>query len=132
MKNAKQLFASALLVLTTLPALQAQTITHAVRATIPFGFTVNGKVLTPGEYTIVSSDEKVVTIKRLDGSGFALALTSAATSLNPVEPKLVFQRHGENYYLSQVWMGSNSGREFPKPAEYRKIAQADTTVIQGK
>src|SRR6201999_148354 len=72
MKNVKQLLATAALVLTALPALHAQTLTHSVRATIPFEFTVNGKMMSPGDYTIVSSDEKVITIKSLDGNGLAV------------------------------------------------------------
>jgi hypothetical protein len=133
MKNAKQLFATALLVLTALPALHAQTITHTVRATIPFGFTVNGKTMTAGAYIVTSSDEKVITIKQVDGAGFAMALTSSARSLDPVESKLVFQRRGDNYYLSQVWMGnSTSGREFSRPADYRKLAQTHLMEIAAK
>lgn len=86
-------------------AAQAQ----SMKATIPFGFEANGKMMPAGEYTLAHTSA-------LNGGVYAMRSMDlrASTLLAGVEPitnsdgrmKLVFDRGAEGYYLSEVWDGS--------------------------
>lgn len=118
MKQTKMLVVIAMALLFSLPMLHAQSISHTVRANVPFQFTVAGRTLGPGEYLITTDREKVVTFKGIDNEEFTVALSNAINSLDPVSPKLVFHRNGDSYSLAQVWMGySDVGREFYAPSK---------------
>jgi len=107
-----------------LPAL-AQSV--QVTATIPFEFVAHMKSLPAGEYA-------VSTISGLPG---ILAIRSQTTHESAVffcvgvegsqseqQPRLVFQRYGDQYYLSQVWTYSQQGNELLKTRAERELAKS--------
>jgi hypothetical protein len=51
--------------------------------------------------------------------------THPAYSLDPsAQTKLIFQRYGSEYFLSQVWaLGRTSGRELVLPDHAKELAQ---------
>ena len=88
-----------------------------VVANIPFDFTVEKTTLPAGEYTIVRSGSSLVLFvqnKETHEAAFVQAIpVEDRSSLG--EAKLVFVRHGNEHFLSQVWFGTLTGREIPKP-----------------
>jgi hypothetical protein len=104
----------------TVTAVQGQGMTMSV--TIPFDFGVGGKTFPAGEYYLQrSSDgERVVTqIRSRDKTlSMYLPLTHPVQDLN-VQPdsksKLVFNKYGDQFFLSQVWvLERRIGEELPK------------------
>jgi hypothetical protein len=116
MKSMKKAFALAsfLVLLTVSSALgqsDRQTIIH-----IPFNFSVGEKSFTAGKYVIQRNrkdSDTVWVIKRKDNVGSALMLTQSVRANDPAEEtRLVFNRYGDIYFLSEFWTpGSNTGRE---------------------
>jgi hypothetical protein len=76
---------------------------HKVTATVPFNFTVNGRTLPAGNYTIGNdaNSPRVLTISdRKDGVAImAITIPDAGYA---ADNKLVFHRYGNQYFLSQV------------------------------
>ena len=89
---------------------------HTVQATIPFDFTVSGKVLPDGAYAVRRDISGPLKIVSLDGSNAVLALGMYAQSNTPrKEATLVFDRIGDHYFLTQVWEpGSDAGVQIPR------------------
>ncbi len=93
---------------------------------IPFDFTVKGKTLPAGEYILSRSstaDQTGLKIQRRDGKANAVVVTKGIESReDQTESRLVFNRYGEHYFLSQVWTsGESRGRELFKTNQERSI-----------
>lgn len=101
-----------------------------IQVTIPFDFTVGSKLFTPGEYVVRPNlTHAVLAIQSVDGHSAAMALTLPLQAINKRgRARLVFNRYGDRYFLSQVWANSSQGRELtPSPAERELIAKSRST-----
>ena len=104
---------------------------------IPFSFSVGGKTLPAGEYTVEPNrrdSDKVWLVQSKSGHTSALFTTMSVRSIETQEKtKLVFHRYGDRYFLSQIWtVGANSGRELLMPRQERELAKntiASETVV---
>ncbi|HEY6120778.1 MAG TPA: hypothetical protein VIV66_12530 [Pyrinomonadaceae bacterium] len=106
---------------------RAQTNSHVMRITIPFEFVVRDKTLPPGDYIIkrsFSDRPEMLLIRNLDGDMSENVLTSNVQSKTPLSvSKLIFQRYGNRYFLSQIWnAGDSAGRDLPKSGRERSVA----------
>ena|SRR6185295_13894863 len=81
---------------------------QTIRFVIPFAFSVGNKVLPAGEYE-VSNQSEIIHIVSKDGKRVAIALSFRTKRAEQM--KLTFNRSGENYQLSQVWLADGVGRE---------------------
>jgi len=101
----------------------AATAGDMVKAKVPFAFVVNGVELPPGDYVLSrdTNQPDLIEISTAAGQRRALALTQAAASDADVsaEPKLEFERVGDQVFLTQITMGQGVSREIrtPAPAE---------------
>ena len=101
---------------------------------IPFDFTVQGKTLPAGKYTIEPNRrdyDKVWVVRSKDGGTSVLFATSRVQSSETQESaKLIFLRYGDQYFLSQIWTpGSQSGRELPRPRLKSELAKMERQTI---
>ena len=116
------------------PATQAQSI--MLKAEIPFDFVVGDKQLHSGEYNVKQTHPGVMLIQSKDARSSAMVLTTAADAgkISDVG-KLVFNRYGDQYFLSKIWT-SDSGRQLPKSRLEREVAQrlseSETTVVAAR
>jgi hypothetical protein len=99
----KKTFLIALLTLgvsLVLPGASAQDV--ALRANIPFQFTVAGASMPAGAYLISSPSSNLIRIQSVDGA----AATTLTTRHNYQDPgrksKLVFKRYGDLYFFHTV------------------------------
>jgi hypothetical protein len=104
----------------------AQSGTRIGRAHIPFNFSVSNKTLPAGEYTVeraIRGSDLVLLIRSLDGRQSAMVSTMGRQSPRAIERgKLVFNRYGSQYFLSQVWSGGETlGREVIKSRTERAL-----------
>jgi hypothetical protein len=131
MKNIMlRLFAIIILLVTVafasaLASVSAQTPGHNITANIPFEFNVGDKTLPAGQYSVarINSDGTQLRISnREDG---ASRLTQTVQDNEPKEQSvLVFNRYGDRYFLSQVWLtGERVGREMLKSRSEKAIGQ---------
>jgi len=93
----------ALLLLISVPSSYAQT---AVRATVPFNFTVGKAEMPAGTYTVSRVSSSVIEIRdsTTKKSVVSIVWSEGASST----AKLVFNRYGDRYSLSQVSRGDGT------------------------
>jgi hypothetical protein len=118
------------------PATQAQSI--MLKAEIPFDFVVGEKRLPSGEYHVKSLSPTTTQIQSKDARSTAIVLTTGMQAAKISNTgKLVFNRYGDQYFLSKIWTPSSDlGRELPKSRLEREVAQrlsdGGTTVVAAK
>jgi hypothetical protein len=122
-----------LLVLSSIAATQVARAQEAMVVDIPFAFTAGNATLPAGEYRVQKMDRNssVLLIHCWDAGASAMVITNAAQAKEPqTESKLVFNRYGNRYFLSQVWTaGSIGGRQLPKSPkekEGERLARNET------
>ena len=99
-----------------------------VRGDVPFNFAVGNKTLPAGTYdirTISSGDSKTLRLQSRDGSASMMLNSNAAEKLEPAnKTKLVFNRYGNQYFLSQIWVkGETLGRQLPKTSREKEVGR---------
>ena len=100
---------------------------HKVTATVPFHFTVEGRTLPAGNYTIGSdaNSPRLLTIAdRKDGVA-VMAITIPDSSYG-ADNKLVFHRYGNQYFLSEVRSTNSSMRCHLATSKQEKWAKNQT------
>ena len=115
-------FASAL---ATSAATSAQN-SESLVVNIPFEFSIAGKTLPAGEYIVTratQNDQTTMSIKNANGKGSALVMTKTVdANERQRQSRLVFNRYGSHYFLSQVWTsGQEIGRELYKGKQERSL-----------
>ena len=110
---------------------QAQTALNFTKFSVPFSFNVGKKVLPAGEYKI-TSDNQSIRIQKTDGTANVIALSQVTHNDKRVEnnSKLQFRRYGDQYYLSQVWLPSDIGRELKRPRRADNGLAENFSVIE--
>ena len=131
----KVILLSAIVVLAAVGPTQAQSLGGTrITANIPFDFNISEKKLPAGKYSvgraINQSDDLIVSINDLEGRSKAIRLSNTVVRSRPTgKALLVFNRYGDQYFLSQVWpAGATMGREFRKSKSER---EAQKQLAQG-
>ncbi len=95
-----------------------------IKVNVPFNFVAGAKALPAGEYRVQVNGPSVVWIRSADyKTTLNLIANSAENARMNGVAALKFNRYGDRYFLSQIWMGSNLGQEVPKTrAEREQIA----------
>jgi hypothetical protein len=91
-----------------------------VNVTIPFNFNVGAQRFLAGQYDLKPLLQHTITLRNEQGRALTnINSISVESREMPNTTTLVFRRYGEHYFLSQIWVASNSiGREITKsPAE---------------
>ena len=117
---------AAFLGLLLLPAL-APVYAESMKVDVPFGFVAAQATLPAGEYR-VSRNQPVQGMVRLvssKGSSAAICFAHAIQSHGPSSTtKLIFNRYGDQYFLSQVWSEGNDVGQVLRPSKAeREIAR---------
>lgn len=103
---------------------------------VPFDFVAGNTTLPAGEYSVkVSGPQNALLLIDRDDATAAVFLTSNAAVANEIqsESKLVFNRYGDHYFLSQVWTaGSSRGRQLRKSGREKEMAQTAKIETQGR
>jgi hypothetical protein len=75
------------------------------RVDIPFSFVAGGVHLPAGHYHVYHpGDPYLIVIEKDDGRARAMAYVHpSATNADESSTKLVFNKYGDQYFLSQVW-----------------------------
>ena len=131
---------TSLVLLSLMVAAQVVEAQEPVVVNIPFEFVAGKMTLPPGEYRVEKLEQgsSVVLLHCVHQSQSALVMTLPAGAIvPPSDGKLVFNKYGDRYFLSEYWSaGSSSGRMIPKSAREKELfilagnqAQAQVTLI---
>ena len=113
MKNLQRVFAIfAVFFGLTVAGVQAQA-PSKVEVDIPFEFSAGNATLKPGVYTIKRLSENNLLLRRSDGKSAVIlnAPQTLTSSDSQSVERLVFNKHGEQYSLSQIWLTVDTGRQ---------------------
>jgi len=92
---------------------------------VPFGFHVGNSMLPSGEYTVYTDvSPNVLRLRSADSKSSAMIITIPLQTFGTSsQGKLVFNKYGDEYFLSQVWKaGSNTGSELRKTQRETEVA----------
>ncbi len=116
-----------LFVLSIIAAAQVAQADEPMTVNIPFAFVAGNATLPAGEYRVQKLDGNpaVVLIRCSGASAAAMVMSNAAQAKETqTQSKLVFNRYGNRYFLSQVWAaGSIRGRQLLKSSREKEISQ---------
>ena len=83
-----------------------------VEVNIPFEFSAGKTTLQPGVYSIKRMSGSYLTLRSADGKSVILNAPLNLTSIDPQSvERLVFNKYDDQYYLSQIWLTADTGRE---------------------
>jgi len=104
-----------------------------VKANIPFDFAVGRMVQPAGDYTLNPQGAgypATYLLQGADGRSGIFLLTNMAHWKGPEEPRteLVFHRYGDRYFLAQIWMGTDIGRQLPVTKEEKELARGPSEM----
>jgi len=119
MQAVKNLAILGLFFVLAIASVQAQT-PGRVEVNVPFDFAAGKAMLKAGTYSIRRTGGNALILRSADGR--TAALVNAPLALGARDSKagqrLVFNKYGDQYFLSQVWMSVDSGRQlFPGKGE---------------
>jgi hypothetical protein len=101
--------------------LTAQTSGRIGAAEVPFSFQIADRVMPSGTYTVTARPNGLMELWNRDAQQGALALATS-NIVGKADPKLVFNRYGDRYFLSEVWFGEDAGRMLPKGHLEKEVA----------
>ena len=99
------------------------------KADIPFAFQVANQTMPAGEYLIrrvSDTNGRTQMIRRhTDSSAAVIALTFSVVDAEngESEPKLVFHKYGNSYFLSEIWTGRGEGRQLFVSKREKELAR---------
>ena len=83
---------------------QSTQINRILNVTVPFDFVVGSQHLAAGQYQIFHMGSRLILLESIDGTSIAMAPVIVSSTRNgKSDSKLVFNRHGDTYILTQVW-----------------------------
>lgn len=122
-KQAASVFAALSLLLALGIATVSAQSSAKIIAKIPFNFSAQNTNLEAGDYTVQPALSHVILLRGPDGGMFVQTIGVDSTSTQG-ETKLVFNRYGDKYFLSQVWTaGDTRGRQLLKSRAERELAK---------
>jgi hypothetical protein len=103
---------------------------YAVQATIPFNFTVNGKLLPAGNYRLGTDITSPHVLKISDWTQHvhALALAMPASEGKRKANQLVFHKYGNQYFLSEIRSEESGINVQLATSKQEKMARTETQV----
>jgi hypothetical protein len=94
---------------------------HRVQVTIPFDFTVSGKLLPSGTYTIKKNAENIIEIRNRDKGISSLALVTPDGKSASGGGVVTFHRYGDRYFMSQI-LSDNADLSLKLPTSKKERA----------
>ena len=120
------MMAALFVAMASVTAIQAQSAGSA-SVTIPFDFSVGAKTLPAGDYNVRRTLQGGSVVMRIQEKNNSVALflpnTRPVAGLDiQAESKLVFNRYGNQYFLSQIWLaGRSTGAELNQTTRERSL-----------
>ena len=96
-----------------------------LKAQVPFDFYVGDSLISAGDCTVtsVTSDGSGLRITSNGSKASAITLTNLANGSpnREAEPRLVFHKYGDQYFLASVWGADQDGRAMIESKRERRL-----------
>ena len=110
-------------------SLQAQTPSR-VEVNIPFEFSAGKETLKPGVYSIRRMTGNLLEIRNVADK--SQVILNAPVTLDSTDPeaveRLVFNKHEDRYFLAQIWLTADSGREVLRRKKNEKVERVEIAL----
>jgi hypothetical protein len=100
-----------------------------VKADVPFAFSVGAAQLPAGTYTISATGDNAIAIQ--NGRTGALSGVRREYPRN-TRAKLVFHHLGNQYFLAEIWRGSDSAGMVIGPSKMEKELEKELQLASGR
>ena len=104
--------------------------------TIPFEFAASGKTLPAGDYYVRRSLDGARVVMRIESKDGSMSIYVPTHGVQSADiqngSKLVFNRYGEQFFLSQVWAAGRSNGEELNKANPERILRRELARRVGK
>jgi hypothetical protein len=103
-----------------------------VSGAIPFSFAVNGVTLPPGTYRLSTAQPGPGVLVVRGPRRIVIAMTRPRGVSEDHQPKLVFHRYGDDYFLRQVWTAGGAGHDLAETRDERerKEGRSGSAAVQ--
>ena len=106
------------------PAVNAQQ--TILRCNVPFAFNIGDKQLPAGTYVVREMD-RVTQIQSKDGENSVLGIYNYAGPSKADETKLVFDKVGDHYFLTQIWTSArDEGLSVPESKQEKELRASNS------
>lgn len=87
-----------------------------VEVNIPFEFSAGKTTLKAGVYTVKRMSGNLVRLKNVENESSVIlnAPVNLSSTDTAATERLVFNKYGDEYFLAQIWLSADSGRELLK------------------
>jgi len=97
-----------------------------VDVNIPFEFSAGKTTLKPGVYSIKRMSGNLLSFRNIEDESVVILNAPLTISSNDpkAEERLVFNKDGDRYVLSQIWLTADTGRQLfveSKGAKYERV-----------
>jgi hypothetical protein len=116
----KRIIAIALLAISAVSATPIYAQVGALKADVPFGFSVGERLLPADTYIISTSMTGVVLIRGTKGGSSALTNSMPGEGQKGSGYKLQFQRYGDQYFLHRIVRPSTAGMTLDLPTSNKE------------
>jgi hypothetical protein len=96
---------------------------QAIKATVPFEFSVGKNTFPAGEYRVVRVGATILQVEGSRNQPSIFVLTAPLTSIKTFSPKLKFKVENGQHVLSQVWSDGATGYQLFVPKQRLTVAQ---------
>ena len=95
-----------------------------VLVNVPFSFVAGSHSMPAGRYIVRPVKDGIIRMYAIQGSNKSVFLgVHSVESPKRTEPKVVFHRYRDSYFLAQVWTGNGEmGRELPTSKAEKELA----------
>ena len=104
--------------------------TGAIKANVPFDFTIAKQTLPAGEYK-VAVEGTMLHVIQLNGTDSAYVKYNLSAHDADMSPRLIFHRYGDRNFLSQAWITA-AGHELiasPREIEFARTDKQEQVVV---
>ncbi|AXC13396.1 hypothetical protein ACPOL_4119 [Acidisarcina polymorpha] len=125
--------ALALVTLATLSSIGAASAQdRGLRATVPFEFTVGTRLLPADTYRVTVISAGLIRLQNRDGHFAAATTTFMDAKQSPNGSKLVFTKHGNQYFLREILCPTNPGMNVAiPPSKLEKRVERQEAMLHG-
>jgi len=127
MKSAKWILPVMLLMVTSLA--MGQTVSTTIVAKVPFEFVIGNQVMPAGDWVVQAQSGDILALRNYDARKSVLAASMRDDEKPENRTVLVFERYGDQYFLSQIKVeNTNLTYKLPKGRAEKELRAQNVPV----
>jgi len=88
--------------------------------------------LPTGTYTIIVANGNEIQIRNDQTNATVVMIAQQEDSVKPQNPRMIFHKYGDKYFLVEAWCGSGTGIENPASKLEQEMRAASSNTSGGE